>query len=182
MFKWLHSTSSLLPIPPYPYETYLRKSAQRRLDGQGRPAFVRPSVPHDANGLCPGRLGWPPHHRHHQHLVRPEPLSQPLQAARGRREARRVPGGRVSGGASGDFGVGIVRETHHHALSQLPGHGNRRAAAQPSGGWRGADGRLRQDHAGPAHGRHQRRIAMCVRARWPHAARQLEGQDPGLGL
>ena len=45
--------------------------------------------------------------------------------------------------------VRAVRQADHHALPQLAGDGDRGAAAQPPGRRRGADGRLRQDHAGP---------------------------------
>ena len=54
--------------------------------------------------------------------------------------------------------------------------------ARPSRRWRGADGRLRQDHAGAAAGRHQHGPARDLSARRSDAARQLEGQDAGLGL
>ena len=54
--------------------------------------------------------------------------------------------------------------------------------ARPSRRRRGADGRLRQDHAGAAAGRHQHGPARDLSAGRADAARQLEGQDAGLGL
>ena len=62
----------------------------------------------------------------------------------------------------------------HHALSQLAGDGDRGAAAQPSDRRRGADGRLRQDHARPDHGRDQHGHSGDLHSGRPDAARQLE--------
>ncbi len=56
----------------------------------------------------------------------------------------------------------------------------RGAAALAPRGRRGADGRLRQDHAGPAAGRHQHEHPRDLPARGPDAARQLAGQGAGL--
>ena len=53
------------------------------------------------------------------------------------------------------------------------------AAARPSRGRHGADGRLRQDDAGPAVGRHQHGRAGDLRAGRADAAGQLAGQDSG---
>ena len=66
-----------------------------------------------------------------------------------------------------------VRQAHDHALPQLPGHGDRGAAALAPGRRGGADGRLRQDHARPDHGRDLDEPAGDLRAGGRHAARQL---------
>ena len=58
-----------------------------------------------------------------------------------------------------------VRQAHDHALPQLPGHGDRGAAALAPGRRGGADGRLRQDHARPDHGRDLDEPAGDLRAR-----------------
>ena len=73
-------------------------------------------------------------------------------------------------------------EADHHALPQHAGDGRRGIAARPSGRRRGADGRLRQDHAGAVARRHQHEPAGDLSAGRPDAARQLEGQDAGLRL
>ena len=70
-----------------------------------------------------------------------------LQAARRGRQARRVVGGRVPAGAAGDVAVGAVPEADDDALPQPAGDGDRGAAALLPDRRRGADGRLRQDHA-----------------------------------
>ncbi len=84
--------------------------------------------------------------------------------------------------ASGDLAVGEQGEAHHHALPQLPRHGDRGADPLAPGRRRGADGRLRQDHAGPDPRRDQRWRSRDLHAGRPHAARQLAGQGAGLGL
>ena len=69
---------------------------------------------------------------------------------------------------AGDVAGRALREAVHHALSQPAGDGDRGTAAQPSDRRRGADGRLRQDHARPDHGRDQHGHAgdlSCRRAR-----------------
>ena len=73
-------------------------------------------------------------------------------------------------------------EADHHALPQLPRHGDRGADPLAAGRRRRADGRLRQDHARPHPRRHQCRRAGDLRAGRPDAARQLARQDAGLGL
>ena len=58
-----------------------------------------------------------------------------------------------------------LRQADDHALPQLAGDGGRGAAALAPGRRRGADGRLRQDHARPADGRDQRRPARASTCR-----------------
>ena len=99
-----------------------------------------------------------------------------LRDARRGREARRLGGGRLSAGTAGDVARRAVREALDHALSQLPGDGVRGTAAQPSDRRRGADGRLRQDHARPDHGRDQHGPPGDLCAGRPDAARQLARQ------
>ena len=69
-----------------------------------------------------------------------------------------------------------VREADDHDVPQLPRHGDRGAAAQPSDRRRGADGRLRQDHARPGHGRDQHGHSGDLHSGRPDAARQLARQ------
>ena len=76
----------------------------------------------------------------------------------------------------------VVPEADHHALSQFAGDGCRGIAARPPGRRRGADGRLRQDHAGAVARRHQHEHPGDLSARGADAARQLERQDAGFGI
>ena len=124
----------------------------------------------------------PPGHRDPQHLVGRAALPHAFQDPRRRRQARHPDGGRLSDGAAGAVAVGIAAEADHHALSQHAGDGRRGIAARPSRRRRGADGRLRQDHAGAAARRHQHEHSGDLSAGRADAARQLEGQDAGLGL
>ena len=64
-------------------------------------------------------------------------------------------------------------EADHDALPQPPRDGDRGAAALPPGRRRGADGRLRQDHARARHGRDQHEPAGDLPAGRADAARQL---------
>ena len=89
-------------------------------------------------------------HRHHQYLERHQSLPRASACARREREARRAAGRRLPDRIAGDVAAGDLRQAHHHALSQFAGDGDRGTAAQPSARRRGADGRLRQDHARPA--------------------------------
>ena len=73
-----------------------------------------------------------------------------------------------------------LRQADHHDVPQHAGDGDGGAAALPSGRRRGADGRLRQDHAGPAAGRHQHEHPGDLHAGRPDAARQLARQGAGL--
>ena len=78
-----------------------RGTAQPSLVWREGPARVRPPFAHGADGLSPLRLRGQAGDRHHQHLERHQPLSQPLQAARGRGQARHLAGRRLSGGNAG---------------------------------------------------------------------------------
>ena len=66
-----------------------------------------------------------------------------------------------------------VRQAVDHAVPQLPRDGDRGTAAQPSDRRRGADGRLRQDHARPGDGRDQHGRPGDLHSGRPDAARQL---------
>ena len=124
-----------------------RGPAQPSLARRQRPALVRPPLAPAPVRLRRDRLGRQAGDRHHQHLERDQRLPRASALARRGREARRAAGRRLSGRAAGDVARRAVREADHHALSQFPGDGDRGAAAQPSDRRRGADGRLRQDHA-----------------------------------
>ena len=141
--------------------------------GVQRPALVRPSLAAAPGRLRHRRLGRQAGDRHHQHLERHQRLPRASARARRGREARRAAGRRLSDRAAGDVAGRAVRQADHHAVSQLPGDGDRGAAALPSDRRRGAARRLRQDHARPDHGRDQHGAAGDLRAGRPDAARQL---------
>ena len=133
-------------------------------------------------GYAPEEWKGRPGHRDPQHLVGRAALPHALQEPGRRRQARRADGRRLPDGIAGAVAVGIVPEADHHALPQHAGDGRRGIAARPSRRRRGADGRLRQDHAGPAARRHLDGPAHDLPAGRADAARQLEGQDAGLRL
>jgi TRAP-type uncharacterized transport system fused permease subunit len=137
-----------------------------------RPALLRPSLAHAADGLRPQRLRRQAGDRHHQHLERHQSLPHPLPRARRGRQARRLAGGRLPGRDAGDVARRAVPEAHDHALPQLPRDGDRGAAALLSGRRRGADGRLRQDHARADHGR---AVSMNLPAIFVPAGPMLRG-------
>ncbi len=93
------------------------------------------------------------------------------QVKRGDAGGRRLPG-RVRGGHA----VGDVPEADPDAVPEPAGHGHRGTAPVLPGRRRGADGRLRQDHARAAHGRGQRRDPGHLPARRADAPRQLPRQ------
>ena len=109
-------------------------------------------------------------------------MPRPSARARRGREARRLAGRRLSDRAAGDVACRAVREAFDHALPQPPRHGMRGTAAQPSDRRRRADGRLRQDHARPDHGRDLDGTAGDLRAGGPDAARQLARPHARLRL
>ncbi len=121
-------------------------------------------------------------HRHHQHLERSQSLPRAFALAGRERETRRVAGRRFPGRAAGNVAGRNLRQADDDAVPQLPRHGDRGAAAQPSARRRGADGRLRQDHARPDHGRDQHGHSGDLRAGRSDAARQLEGRVSRLRL
>ena len=110
------------------------------------------------------------------------PCHAHLRDARRERQTRRAAGRRFPDRAAGDLAVGDLRQAVDHDVPQLPRDGDRGAAAQPSARRRGADGRLRQDHAGPRHGRGQHGAAGDLHSGRADAARQLERQLPRLRL
>ncbi len=119
------------------------------------------------------RLGRQAGDRHHQYLERDQRLPRPSARPRRGRQTRRLSGRRLSHRIAGDVACRAVRQTVHHALPQFPRHGMRGTVAQPSDRRRGADGRLRQDHARPDHGRDQHGHPGDLCAGRPDAARQL---------
>ena len=157
-------------------------AAQRALVRARRSPRLRPSLARHADGLCAGGVERPPGDRDPQYLVGRAALPHAFQEPRRRRQARHPDGRRLPDGAAGAVAVGILPEADHHALPQSPGDGRRGTAARPPRRRRGADGRLRQDHAGAAARRHQHEFARDLSAGGADAARQLEGQDAGLGI
>ncbi len=90
-------------------------------------------------------------------------------------------GRRLPDRTAGDVALRAVREADHHALSQFPGDGDRGAAAQPSDRRRGADGRLRQDHARPDHGRDRMGIPAIYVPAGPMLRGNWRGEMLGSG-
>ena len=138
-----------------------------------RPALFRPSLAHGADGLRTRRLRGQAGDRDHQHLERHQRLPHAFQAAGRGGEARRVGGGRLSGRIAGDDAVRAVPEADDDDVSQLSGDGGGGGFALLSCRRRGADGRLRQDHARAAHGRDLDESPGDLHAGGPDAARQL---------
>ena len=68
-----------------------------------------------------------------------------------------------------------------HALPQPAGHGHRGSAAQPSHRRRGADGRLRQNHARPADGSHHVNLPAIFLPAGPMLRGNWNGQPLGSG-
>ena len=159
-----------------------RRAAQPPLVRRQRPALVRPPLAHRADGLRPQRLRRQAGDRDHQHLVGHQHLPHALQAARRGGEARRLAGGRLSGRDAGDVARRGDAEADHDDVPQLPRHGDRGAAALLSGRRRGADGRLRQDHARAADGRDQHEPAGDLHAGRADAVGALARQHARLGL
>ena len=160
-----------------------RAAAQPSLVRREGPALVRPPLAHRADGLRPPTTTrGKPVIAHHQHLERHQPLPHPLPAARRGGQARRVAGGRLPGGDAGDDALRAVPEAHHDAVPQPPRDGDRGAAALVPARRRGADGRLRQDHAGLLMGA----ISMDLPAIFMPAGPMLRGDWGGkharLGL
>ena len=77
--------------------------------------------------------------------------------------------------------VRAVPEADDHDVPQLSGDGGGGGFALLSGRRRGADGRLRQDHAGAAHGRDLDESSGDLHARRADVARQLAWPCVGLG-
>ena len=150
-----------------------RRAPQSPLARRCRHARVRSPFAIAADRLRPRRLRRQARDRHPQHLERDQPLPRAPSRARRRREARRAGGRRIPDRIAGDVARRAVREALDHDVSQLPRHGDRGAASQPPDRRRGADGRLRQDHARPDHGRDQHGHSRDLRAGRPDAARQL---------
>ena len=167
---------------PQPRESP-RGAALRPLVRAGRPAGASAT----ARGCCRWAMRaadyhGPADHRHPQHLVRPQPLPRPFQEPGRGREARGAAGRGVSGRDAGDDAVRDLHEADDDALPQPAGDGGRGADPRASGGRRGADGRLRQDHAGADHGGALGRPADDLPAGGADAARQLCRADAGVGL
>ena len=151
-----------------------RRPPQPPLARRRRHALVRPPLAAAPDRLRRRRLAGQAGDRHHQHLERDQPLSRASAFARRQRQARRVAGRRLPDRIAGDLAVGELRQTVNDDVPQFPRHGDRRAPAQSSDRRRGVDGRLRQDHARPGHGRGQHGAPRDLHSGWPDAARELE--------
>ncbi len=153
-----------------------RRAAFQSLVRTERHAGVRPSIAHGANGLLARRLSGQARHRDHQYVERHQSLSLAFPPARRGSEARCLAGGRLPGRDARDHVVRAVPETDDDALSQPARDGDGGAASLLSGGRLRADGRLRQDDAGAADGRHQHEPARDLHAGRPDAAWRLARQ------
>ena len=158
------------------------RPAQPPLARRRRHALVRPPLAAARGRLRRRRLGRQAGHRHHQYLERHQSVPRASARARRKREARRAAGRRLPDRIAGDLARRNLRQADHHALSQLAGDGDGGTAAQPSDRRRGADGRLRQDHARPDHGRDQHGHPGDLHAGRPDAARQLARRISRLRL
>ncbi len=138
-----------------------------------RPALFRPSLAHRADGLRPFRLRRQAGDRDYQHLERHQRLPHSLQATGRGGEARRVGGRRLPGRIAGDDSIRAVPEADDDDVSQFPRDGGGGGFALLPRRRRGADGRLRQDHAGAPHGRDLDEPSGDLHAGRPDAARQL---------
>ena len=151
-----------------------RRPAQPPLARRRRHALVRPPLAAAPDRLRRRRLDRQAGDRDHQHLERHQSLPHASAQPRREREARRAAGRRLPDRAAGDVAVGNHGEADHDDVPQLPRHGDGGAAAQSSARRRGADGRLRQDHARPGHGRDQHGPSGDLHPGRTDAARQLD--------
>ena len=151
-----------------------RRSPQPPLARRCRHALVRPSLAAAPDRLRRRRLAGQAGDRHHQHLERDQSVPRASAFARRQRQTRRAAGRRLPDRIAGDLAVGNFRQAVDDDVPQLPRHGDGGVAAQPSARRRGADGRLRQDHARPRHGRDQHGDSSDLHSGRTDAARQLE--------
>ena len=105
-----------------------------------------------------------------------QPLPPPLPRAARRREARRGGGRRAGAGVPDHLAAQVHAGAQLHEVPQPHGHGHRGDDPRPAHGLRRADGRLRQDRAGAADGRGQRRQARDPADRRPADGLALQGR------
>ena len=145
--------------------------------GPDNDAGLRPPVPYETTRATAGRFYRQARDRHHQYVERNQPLPRHL---RERAEAVKR-GVWQAGGFPVEIPAFSITETYmkpspmlYRNLLAMETEG---AASQPAGGWRGADGRLRQDYTRTAHGRHQHEHPGVYLPGRADAARQLERSD-----
>ena len=158
-----------------------RKSCAPPLVRGARPAGVRAPLAHPADGLRARGLRRQAGDRDRQHLVRHQPVPRALQGAGGGRQARRVPGRRLPLELPA-ISLSEPSSSPPPCSTATSSPWRPRSPALAPGGRRGADGRLRQDHARAAHGGDLDEPAGDLRAGGRHAARQLARAGAGLGL
>ena len=118
-------------------------------------ARVRPPPALAGHRHAPRRLHGQAGDRDRQHVERPLDLPRAPARPRGSGEARRLAGGRLSGGAARALRRRDHGQADDDALPQLPRDGDRGAPARAPGGCRRAARRLRQVDAGTPDGRDQ---------------------------
>ena len=106
-----------------------------------------------------GRRAEAPGGRHRLHALQVQSLPSPLPRAARRGQARRGGGRRAGARVSHHLAARVDAGAQLHEIPQPDGDGHRGDDPRPADGCGGADGRLRQDRAGAADGRGQRRQA-----------------------
>ena len=141
-------------------EEDLRAAALRPVVDAGRPALLRPPLARHADGLRPGGLQGKPIIGILNTWSDAQPVPRALQGARRGREARRAAGRRLRRRAAGAVAVdeSFTKPTSMLYRNMLAME-TEEMIRSPPGRRRGADGRLRQDHARPRHGRDLRRAS-----------------------
>ncbi|VWX61801.1 hypothetical protein VARIO8X_50428 [Burkholderiales bacterium 8X] len=127
------------------------------------------------------RVRRPPDHRHLQHLVGADAVQCALSEDRRAREARRLRGGRLSGGVPGVLERRIEPAADRDADPQPGQHGRGGSHPRQPDRCGGAAHRLRQDDAGPADGRRELRHPRDRGHRRADAQRQARGPRHRLG-
>ena len=137
-----------------------------------------------AQGLHQGRRLFrrrarPADRRHHQHLQRLQSLPRQRAGPDRGGEARRHAGRRPAHGLPDRVDPRELLASDQHVPAQPDVDRHRGDDPRPADGLGGADRRLRQDPAGPAHGGGQRRPAGGRAAGRADAGRPLQGRGPG---
>jgi hypothetical protein len=173
-------SSSTMPQKRNPISQLLHPRA--RAGSRLTTSALRPPLARHADGLRPGRLGRQAGHRHRQHLERHQPLPFALQAAGGRRQARRAAGRRLPLELPAiALAENFVKPTTMLYRNLLAMETEELLRSHPVDGavlMGGCD----KTTPGLVMGALSHGPALRLPARRPDAARQLEGPGAGLGL